>query len=162
MKDMKDDRLARLPMGRRDVLKLCAVGGAAGLGLLGGCGGGDDALATPPTAGPPPLPAFVPGSVSDVDRQAAVATIESLFHSVHGQQGAAAQIVAKMKTMKQFAAAEVGDSGDAIGYFTDGQMYACFTSDRLGTPGLAAAANAPVAPVAARKRRQDLTDAPPG
>ena len=160
MKDVKDDRLARLPMGRRKLLKLCAVGSAAGLGLLGGCGGGDDAAATPPTSGRPPLPAFVPGSVSDVDRQAAVATIESLFHSVHGQQGAAAQIVAKMKTMKQFAAAEVGDSGDAIGYFTDGQMYACFTSDRLGTPRLAMAANVAVAPAAARKRRQDLTDAP--
>lgn len=91
--------------------------------LLAGCGGGGNSL--------PALPPFVPGSVSDADRDAAYADVEALFHSVSGQPDAAAQIVAHMKTMSQFAYAEVGESGDAIGWFKDGHMYAVFTSDKL-------------------------------
>src|SRR5579862_2817474 len=71
-----------------------------------GCGGsGGSSL--------PPLPVFVPGSVSDADRDAAYTDVEAFFDTVGGQPNAAAQIVAKMKTMPQFAYAEIGQSGDA-------------------------------------------------
>ncbi|MEI7985081.1 MAG: hypothetical protein WCI55_05580 [Armatimonadota bacterium] len=89
--------------------------------LMSGCGGGGVSL--------PPLPTFVPGSVSNSEREAAYAEVEALFLSVRSQSNAAAQLVAKMKKMSQFATAEIGESGDAIGWFKDGRMYAVFTTD---------------------------------
>jgi hypothetical protein len=86
------------------------------------CGGGGTGMDT--------LPTFNPGSVSKAERNAAYDEVETLFHSIYGQKDAAAQLVAKMKTMSQFAAAEISESGDAIGWFKDGQMYAVFTSDQ--------------------------------
>ena len=121
---------------------------------IAGCGGSG---AGGSSQGLPPLPVFVPGSVSDADRDAAYTTVETLFHTVRGQGNAAAQIVAKMKTMKQFATAEVGASGDAIGWFTDGQMYAVFTSDPMPTlPSF----RAPMPKVSRRAKPADLTNTP--
>ncbi|HWA82710.1 MAG TPA: hypothetical protein VG820_04720, partial [Fimbriimonadaceae bacterium] len=92
---------------------------------LAGCGGGGNSL--------PQLPVFVPGSVSSAERYAAYDEVEAFFDTVGGQPDATAQVVAKMKTMPQFATAEVATSGQAVGWFKDGQMYVVFTVDEDGT-----------------------------
>ena len=92
--------------------------------LSTGCGGGGG-------IGLPPLPVFVPDSVTETDRTAAIDNISAFYGTVAGQPDAAAQVVARMKTLPQFAAAEISESGEAIGWFKDGVLYAVITSDKF-------------------------------
>ena len=88
--------------------------------MLQGCGG---------SGGLAKLPVFTPGSVTDDQRDAALTTMGAEFTQDFGKPNAAALLVAKMKTLPQFAFAEINASGDAQGWFTDGKIYFCITSD---------------------------------
>ncbi|MBS1703165.1 MAG: hypothetical protein JST12_15995 [Armatimonadetes bacterium] len=92
--------------------------------VLIACGGGGG-------GGLAPLPDFIPGSVSDTDRDNAVAEVSDYFATVAGNAQAASLMVTKMKSMPVFATAEISASGDVIGWFKDGRQLAVFTSDDL-------------------------------
>jgi len=117
-----------------------------------GCGGGGGG-----TSSTVHLPTFIPGSVSDADFTAADTTLGTLATQLDGQTDAASVIVAKMKTMKQFAAAQVSASGDAEGWMTDGEIYIVNTSDPDST-GVAGPAS--VAPAAKTVKPFEIPGAP--
>lgn len=87
--------------------------------MYSGCGGGGGAS----TFSFPPLPVFVPGSVTEPDRTRAIGEVSDFYKTVAGQPDAMDQVVTFMKTRPEFATAEKSKSGDAVGFFKDGRMY---------------------------------------
>lgn len=94
------------------------------LGVLSGCGGfgtsSEDTL--------PPLPDFIPGSVTDAERTAALTEVNIYFDSVKADSDRASKILAKLKTMPIFVFAEIAKSTDVAGWFKDGRCLIVATS----------------------------------
>ncbi len=101
------------------------VGLIATILSLFACGGGG--------AGLPALPDFIPGSVTEPDRDTAMNEIDAYVDTVKGSSNEAQLLVAKLKTIPVFAAAEVTPKGDVVGWFKDGQVYLISLTDEAPT-----------------------------
>ncbi len=75
------------------------------------------------------LPVFVAGSVTEAERTTAITDVKAFFGTVVGGTNAGTQLVEHMKSLPEFATAEISPSGDAIGWFKDGVMLSVILKD---------------------------------
>ena len=109
--------------------------------LICGCGGNGSSIELPP------LPDFVPGSVSDAERTAALTEVNAFFETVKADPGRANAILTKLQSMPIFVFVEIAKSKDVAAWFKDGRCLIVATSlDRTYRPALNPISSKPTEP----------------